>query len=297
MVPNTLITDVFNLVKDNNALGTGCPTGVEGLYAIANVQRTECFSAFYEPIMCLVLQGAKEAYMGDRVVRYSAGETLVVSHAVPVEAAVIRAAPDAPYAALALQLDLGLVRSLVDEIDDIDDHAREQHTLDTDAPDAALIDAIARLFALTKDPVDAQALGPLVMREIHFRLLRAKHGGMLRQLLRLESPASRISKVIGILRTNYKSTLPVADLAAECGMSLSAFHDHFRTVTATTPLQYQKELRLMEARRLLTTRGDSVAATAYEVGYESPTQFSREFSRKFGVSPSDVKTDARLVAS
>ncbi len=296
MVPESLINDVFRHVESAGELGTGCETGVEGLFAIANVETTECTASFYEPIMCLVLQGAKEAYLRDRVVRYGAGDTLIVSHAVPVEAAVIMASEEAPYAALALRLDLALARSLYDEIEDFAETEDSMHSLNAASSDAALIDAMTRLFQLSQNPVEARALAPLVLKEIHFRLLQARHGGMLRQLLHHDSTASRISKTIAIIRGNFKSNIAVAELAAECGMSLSAFHEHFKTVTATTPLQYQKDLRLLEARRLLSSNGLSVAAAAYEVGYESPTQFSREFSRKFGMSPSTQKLEGRIVA-
>jgi AraC-like DNA-binding protein len=139
-------------------------------------------------------------------------------------------------------------------------------------------------------------LAPLVLKEIHFRLLRAQHGGMLRQLLRHDSPANRISKSIAIIRMNFRNTLSVANLATESGMSLSAFHEHFKSVTATTPLQYQKELRLLEAQRLLLSGNATVASAAFDVGYESPTQFSREFSRKFGLSPNDLKSASALYA-
>lgn len=296
MVPETLINDVFSHVENAASLGTGCETGVDGLYAIANVETTECAASFYEPILCLVLQGAKEAYMRDRVVRYGAGDALIVSHAVPVEAAVIKASPDAPYAALALRLDLALARSLFDEIGGVDEVDHDIRSLNVAASDTALIDAMDRLFRLSKDPVEAHALAPLVLKEIHFRLLRAEHGGTLRQLLLHGSPATRISKTIAIIRNNFKTNIAVPELASECGMSLSAFHEHFKSVTATTPLQYQKDLRLLEARRLLSSNGLSVAAAAYEVGYESPTQFSREFSRKFGLSPIAQKLEGRVLA-
>ncbi|WP_241481054.1 AraC family transcriptional regulator [Ruegeria sp. ANG-S4] len=296
MVSKNLVEDVFGLVSDKNALGVGCETGVDGFYAFGSLETTECAAGFYEPIMCLVLQGAKEAYIGGRVVRYSAGDTLIVSHAVPVEAAIIQASPTEPYAALALKLDMALARSLYDEIGEIGEADANVHSLESAASDEALVDAVTRLFRLSQDPVEARALAPLVLKEIHFRLLRAHHGGMLRQLLRHESPASRISKTIAFIRSNYKTSIPVADLAAESGMSLSAFHEHFKTVTSTSPLQYQKELRLLEARRLLLSGSLSVASVAYDVGYESPTQFSREYSRKFGLSPSDQKSSTILMA-
>ncbi|WP_170482195.1 AraC family transcriptional regulator [Ruegeria arenilitoris] len=296
MVSKNLVYDVFDLVKAKGALGVGCETGVDGFYAFGSLETTECAAGFYEPIMCLVLQGAKEAYIGGRVVRYAAGDTLIVSHAVPVDAAIIQASPDEPYTALALKLDLALARSLYDEIGEVIENESDARTLDADVSEEAVVDAVARLFRLAQDPVEARALAPLVLKEIHFRLLRARHGAMLRKLLRHESPASRISKTIAFIRDNYKATIPVGDLAAESGMSLSAFHEHFKSVTSTSPLQYQKELRLLEARRLLLSGHVSVASAAYDVGYESPTQFSREFSRKFGLSPSEQKSGATLLA-
>ena len=296
MVPENLINDVFHYVEVNRGLGRGCSTDVDGLLAFSNTTKTECSAAIYDPIMCLVLQGAKEAYTGGRVLRYGAGDTLIVSHAVPLESAVIQATPKQPFVALALRLDLALARSLYDEIDGIGETESDTYALNVAASDAALIDAVARLFRISQDPTEARALAPLVLKEIHFRLLRAQHGGMLRQLLRHDSPANRISKSIAIIRMNFRNTLSVANLATESGMSLSAFHEHFKSVTATTPLQYQKELRLFEAQRLLLSGNATVASAAFDVGYESPTQFSREFSRKFGLSPNDLKSASALYA-
>lgn len=296
MIPKPLLSDVLALVQSNNAMGVGCMTGADGLFAFARNDTTECSAGFYEPIMCLVLQGTKEAYIGGRVVRYSAGDALIVSHAVPAEAAVIQARHDAPYVALVFQLDMALVRSLADEIGTFSNPENDVLPLTSGASEQALVDAVARLFAVSKDPVEAKSLGPLISKEIHFRLLRARHGGMLRELLKFDSPASRIAKTIAYMRQNYRASLPVGDLATEAGMSQSAFHEHFKTVTSTTPLQYQKDLRLLEARRLLLTGQVSVASAAYDVGYESATQFSREYSRKFGLSPSDHKSGGALLA-
>jgi len=296
MVPENFINDVFHYVEVNGGLGRGCSTDVDGLFAFGNTAKTECSTAIYDPIMCLVLQGTKEAYIGGRVLRYGAGDLLIVSHAIPVESAVIQATPEQPYVALVLRLDLALARSLYDEIDGIGETESDTYALNVAASDAVLIDAVARLFRMSQDPTEARALAPLVLKEIHFRLLRAQHGGMLRQLLRHESSANRISKSIAIIRSNFKNTLSVAKLATESGMSLSAFHEHFKSVTATTPLQYQKELRLLEAQRLLLSGNATVASAAFDVGYESPTQFSREFSRKFGLSPNDQKSASALFA-
>jgi AraC-like DNA-binding protein len=290
MVPQDLISEVSAHVRAHDALEIGCETGVQGLFAFSSERRTEFQATFYEPVMCLVLQGAKEAQLDDRTVRYGEGKSLIVSHALPVTAGVIDATREKPYVSLALQLDLGLVRSLYDEIGPQTDPVRASHSMSVADGDAGLFDAVARLFRMSQDPVEVQTLAPLVLKEIHFRLLRAQHGGMLRQLLLHESPASRINKAIALIRENYKSALPVAELAAEAGMSQSTFHEHFKAVTSNTPLQYQKELRLMDARRQLLSGGKSVASVAYDVGYESPTQFSREYGRKFGIAPRNEKT-------
>ena len=292
MVPQDLIEEVAAFVRERGAPEEGCETGVGGLFAFCRENPTAFQAMVYEPVMCLVLQGAKEAQLEDRTIRYSAGMSLIVSHALPVMAGVIDASPGRPYVSLALRLDLATARSLYDEIGEAQEQERALHSMSVAGSDAALIDAVARLFRLSRDPVEVQALAPLVLKEIHFRLLRAQHGGMLRQLLLHESPASRISKAIALIREGYRATLPVADLAAAAGMSQSTFHEHFKSLTSTTPLQYQKELRLLEARRLLISGGKSVAAAAYDVGYESPTQFSREYARKFGVPPRDEKPTA-----
>ncbi|UWQ27002.1 AraC family transcriptional regulator (plasmid) [Leisingera aquaemixtae] len=289
MVPQDLIEEVAAFVRAKGTPEDGCETGVGGLFAFCRETPTEFQAMVYEPVMCLVLQGAKEAHLDDRVIRYGAGMSLIVSHALPVTAGVIDAAPDKPYVSLVLRLDLATARSLYDEAGAAAGQQRGTHSMSVADSDAALTDAMARLFRLSQDPAEVQALAPLVLREIHFRLLRAQHGGMLRQLLLHESPASRISKAIALIRAGYKAPIAVAELAAAAGMSQSTFHEHFKTLTSTTPLQYQKELRLLEARRLLMSGGRSVASAAYDVGYESPTQFSREYARKFGIPPRDEK--------
>lgn len=295
MVPQDLIAEVAAFVRANGGLETGCETGIDGFRAYCRENPTPFEAVICEPIMCLVLQGAKEEHLEDRRIRYGAGMSLIVSHALPLKNGVIAASPDRPFVSLALRLDLAAARSLYDAAGFAADQVKTTHSMSVADGDPALIDAVGRLFRLAQDPVEAQALAPLVLKEIHFRLLRAQHGGMLRQLLLHESPASRISKAITMIREGFKLPIPVAELAAAAGMSQSSFHEHFKTLTSTTPLQYQKELRLLEARRLLMSGGKSVAAVAYDVGYESPTQFSREYTRKFGISPRDEKLASATV--
>ena len=204
-----------------------------------------------------------------------------MSHVLPVRSRVTKA----PYLAMVLRLDVATIRELRDEVaESVLDGARAG-AAETHRADPGLLDALRRYLALADSPADAKVLGPLVAKELHYRLLVAPSGGMLRRLVRHDSNASAIARAIGHLRDNLRSPLAIPALAQRVGMSASSFHRHFRSVTATTPLQYQKELRLLEAQRLLRTGGASVTAAAYEVGYESSSQFSREYARKFGVPP------------
>ncbi|MEM8972434.1 MAG: AraC family transcriptional regulator [Pseudomonadota bacterium] len=260
-------------------------TDVAGLSVLRYQQPTTFEAMLYHPVVCLILQGSKETTSGEKTVRFGPGQSLVVSHDMPVMSRVTEASPAAPYLAMILLLDISILRSLYDLLgeDTLDDD--RAHALAVNDTDAALIDALGRYFALTYQPIEAKVMAPMILREIHFRLLMAPHGAMLRQLLLNDSNASRIWKAIGKIREDYRAPLTVADLAGIAGMSMSSFHDHFKSITSRTPLQYQKDLRLMEARRLLSEERHSVSAAAFAVGYESPTQFTREYTRKFGTSP------------
>jgi len=261
------------------------PLPVDGMSIFRQTSCTTFEAMLYQPVACLILQGSKESVIGDRTVTYGTGDSLVVSHDVPVVARVTEASTAKPYLAVILELDLGIIRSLDDEIGSILPEGAVALSLAVSASDEALIDAFGRCIALADRPVEATALAPLIIREIHFRLLMAPHGAMLRRLRWRDSHASRVQTAVVHIRQNYKSVLAVADLAKLAGMSTSSFHEHFKSVTATTPLQYQKHLRLMEAKRLLSEGNHPVSTVAYEIGYESLNQFSREYARKFGASP------------
>ncbi|MGI9514363.1 MAG: AraC family transcriptional regulator [Anderseniella sp.] len=261
------------------------PLPVDGMSIFRQTSCTTFEAMLYQPVACLILQGSKESVIGDRTVTYGTGDSLVVSHDVPVVARVTEASTAKPYLAVILELDLGIIRSLDDEIGSILPEGDVALSLAVSASDEALIDAFGRCIALADRPVEATALAPLIIREIHFRLLMAPHGAMLRRLRWRDSHASRVQTAVVHIRQNYKSVLAVADLAKLAGMSTSSFHEHFKSVTATTPLQYQKHLRLMEAKRLLSEGNHPVSTVAYEIGYESLNQFSREYARKFGASP------------
>ena len=260
-------------------------TGLDGLSILRSRKPTMLEATLYNPLLCLILQGRKETHVGARQVSFTAGESLIVSHQLPVISRVTEATEMKPYVALVLELDMDIVRSLYDEISEIEIEEEQARAFNVGKTDEALMDAMGRFIDLIDRPFEAKVMLPLVLREIHFRLLLARHGGMLRQLLRRGSHADRIAKAITRIKEDYATSLTVAELASIAGLSPSSFHEHFKALTATTPLQYQKELRLLKARHLLMNGTHSVSSAAFEVGYESSTQFSREYSRKFGYSP------------
>lgn len=269
--------------------GTSCDPAlvepVEGMVLLRHHEPTSWTATVYDPVICLILQGRKETAARDRSVVLSAGDALVVSHDLPVVARITQAEPGRPYLAMIVTLDTTLLRRLYDEVGAVPFADTELHALAAHRADPDLVEALSRYLALASSPVEARVLLPLIRQEVHFRLLMAPNGGMLRQLLRHGSHASQVARAIAHLRENFRGPLSIPELARRVGMSQSSLHKHFKAVTSTTPLQYMKELRLLEARRLLSEGEHTVSSAAYEVGYESPNQFSREYSRKFGVSP------------
>ena len=244
-------------------------------------------ATIYNPVVCLILQGSKRTSVGDQAVELRPGDALVVSHDLPVSSRITLASPAEPYLALILSLDLGLIRGLYEQIAEAPGVADlPARSLSAGPADPAWLAPLLRYVELAGDALDARVLGPAALREIHYRLLLSPHGRMLRHLLLADSHASRVARAIARLRSEFRAPVSVADLAKTAGMSASSFHVHFKAVTGTTPLQYLKDLRLIEARGLLAGRARSVSDAAYAVGYESPTHFSRDYSRKFGLPPS-----------
>jgi len=256
---------------------------LRGLRLLKHHVRTDFEASMYEPVVCLILQGRKETTFADRTFRLSAGECLLVSHDLPVVSRIV----EAPYLALLLDVELDTLRSLYDELGTSPRDGADAHALEVHAVTPRVLDALGRYLALTESPTDAKVLGPMISKEIHYRLLMDPVGGMLRTLIRYDSHAALVSRAIALIRRDFRSSIVIADLAREVGMSVSSFHRHFKAVTALSPLQYQKELRLLEAKRMLVSGAVSVSATAFDVGYESLSQFSREYARKFGKSPNN----------
>ena len=272
------IESQFPEVRDSEGY---VPSSVPGLAVLRHWSTTPIQATVYEPVMCLILQGRKETRSGSLHADFGPGESLIVSHDVPVMSRVTLA----PYLALLLTVDRSILLGLSRDIDHESTPRGPQTSLNVARTEAPLLDALARYVSLRDKPAEAQAIGPLVLREIHYRLLVAPHGELLRSLLSHDSNASHIARAIGLIRERYRDEIRMPALAKEIGMSDSAFYRHFKAVTGTTPLQYQKEMRLMEARRLISSARYSISRAALEVGYSSPSQFSREYSRKFGVAP------------
>ena len=287
-----ITAQVLRFAEQANGLGRAIPTRVPGLSVVRQVAPSKLNWAVYNPNLCLVLQGRKTAHLGARKVEYGAGEALIVSHTVPTVAAVLEASTSKPYLALILQLDLNTIRDLVSEFGEDLTLRTDSHVLEVERADEALVSCLIRLFRCSQDPLQAKAIAPMAIREAHFHILRARHASGLRRLMDNESKASKIAVAIAEIQKRSRGRIVVADIAASTGMSISVFHKAFKEVTSMTPLQFQKNLRLIEARRLIGFSDKSVSQIAFEVGYESPSQFSREYSRKFGVSPSqDEKQD------
>jgi AraC-like DNA-binding protein len=270
--------------------GLGYRTGIvtSGVRDMGVIHTTKAYSndcGIYDPILSLVLQGHKEAHYGNRSVAYGAGDLLIIGQSMPVLSSVIAASPDTPYVAIVLRIDMDVLRSLYGDIDPSDWQGDLAHGLESGIADAEVVDAITRLFRLGRDPLEERALGASATREVYFRVLRSRHAGGLRQLLNLDSKGSRIAKAIAHIRKEYRRPIKASDLASIAGMSASVFYENFKQATASSPLQYQKDLRLLEAHQMLQHAQAPISTIAMQVGYESPAQFSREFSRKFGGPP------------
>jgi AraC-like DNA-binding protein len=276
---------ILPLLSNSPALAS---VSVPAPVRITALRETECRSmtpSSYEPVICLILQGEKVIEFGSERLVAGPGSSVVVSHLVPIRSAITAAAAEEPYLAVIVPLDLGTLRSLAAEVDLLDVEPTSSPAI-TVVPSAdPVVDAAARLVALADHPDDASVIAPLVHRELHYRLLTSEHGAVLRHLLAGDSRATAITVAIADIRSDLAAPLSVPELARSVHMSPSTFHKHFRAVTATTPLQFQKSLRLLHARELLQDTGRSVTDVAFEVAYRSPTQFSREYGRTFGMTP------------
>jgi len=251
----------------------------------------------YEPTVCFVAQGRKRATLGASVLHYDPSSYLVASVGLPVMGTVIEASAMNPYLSVQLDLDpaqlgelaLSYARPAGERV------APAGLTLDTMTP--ALLDAATRLVTLLDTPEDVEALAPLALREILYRLLTGPNGGVIHAMTQADSRHGQIARAILWIRAHFKDVCRSEELAKVAGMSRSAFHEHFKAITAMSPLEFRTQLRMQEARRLMVSDGLDAANAGYNVGYDSPSQFSRDYARLFGNPPAKDASRLRLAAS
>lgn len=244
-----------------------------------------------EPSICLIAQGAKRVMIGEDIYVYDAENFLITSVDLPVVGQIIEASNEKPYLALTLKLDLRLVAQMMAE-NKLSVHRTEpaNRGILVTKVSPPLLNAFQRLIELLNEPGNILYLAPLILREIHYRILVGDQGQRLRTIAAAGSRSNQISQAIDWLKVNLNQRLRVDELAEQIGMSGSSLHQHFQAITAISPLQFQKRLRLNEARKLMLTERMDAASAAFRVGYESASQFNREYRRQFGLPPlQDIK--------
>lgn len=272
-------------------------TAIPELSLFRRDEPTEPISGMYEPSICLAVQGSKRVLLGEETYLYDACHYLITSVHLPTIVQIIEASPEKPYLGLRLTFDLREVSQLM--VDSNLPQPRPQQSsrgMATGKVTVPLLNAFVRLIDLLADEKDVPILAPVIQREIIYRLLVGEQGERLRQIATAGSQSQQIAKAIVWLKSNYAQAVSMEELATLANMSTSTFHHHFRSLTALSPLQYQKQLRLQEARRLMLAERMDAANAAFQVGYESPSQFSREYNRLFGAPPLRDITSLRQTA-
>ncbi|OYQ26124.1 AraC family transcriptional regulator [Pseudomonas mandelii] len=271
-------------------------TGIPRVAMVQGAIPEHQLAAVYEPMINLILQGSKSMTVGDRTLRYDPATYFVMSIELPAVGSVHPATSGEPYLAVALTLDPAVLAPLLTDLPKPaapPEQSREAG-FSVAAVTPELMDAWVRMLRLMDRPADIPALSPVYEREILYRVLQGPHGWMLREIAAPDTAMARVSLAIQWIRRAFAEPLRVEDMARTASMSVSAFHRHFKAVTTLSPLQYQKRVRLLQARTLLVANAKSVTSAAFDVGYESATQFSRDYVRVFGLSP--ARDAARILA-
>ncbi|EGR3262751.1 AraC family transcriptional regulator [Vibrio parahaemolyticus] len=266
-------------------------TPISGLRFSRWTTPTPPTSYTHNPSICLIAQGRKRVLLGEESFIYDANHFLISSVDLPIIANIIEACEEQPYLGLIMELDLTEISQLIVDSGLAFTQSKEaQKGIAVGELSESLLDAFVRLAELLDEGQNIKILAPIIKREIFYRLLMSEQGTRLHQIVTAGSHSHQIAKAIDWLKNNFVKPLSVGDLASYTGMSKSSFYTHFRSMTSMTPLQFQKKLRLSEARRLMLTENLDAMAATFKVGYESPSQFSREYSRLFGAPPSkDIK--------
>ncbi|MGE0000604.1 MAG: AraC family transcriptional regulator N-terminal domain-containing protein [Fimbriimonadaceae bacterium] len=237
------------------------------------------------PSFCIVAQGAKEVYLGESVYTYDAHRCLVVTAELPIVGRIVTATPAMPYLSLLVEIDPAMVSSVMIEAGNHPPTTPTPKVIGVSALDNDLLDATLRLVRLLESPADFAVLGSLARREIIYRLLQGGQADRMRHLPLMGAQAGRIAQAVHRLKKDFDQPLSMEAVARDLGMSSSAFHRHFKAVTDMSPLQFQKQMRLQEARRLMLTGAFDAAGVGYKVGYDDPSHFSRDYKKQFGEPP------------
>jgi AraC-like DNA-binding protein len=259
---------------------------LKGLHLNRSSTPTDPLHGVSQPSFCVIAQGSKEVLLGDSRYRYDAAHYLLATIELPVVTRVIEASAERPYLSLRLELDPALVGSVMVEAGHLSfRNGGDVRAMDVSPLDADVLDATVRLVRLLDKPSEVRVVRPLITREIVYRLLMGEQGNRLRHLALLGGPTDGIAEAIERLRREFNQPLRIESIARQVGMSVSGFHHQFKAVTAMSPLQFQKQLRLQEARRIMLGEKLDAASAGYRVGYDDASQFSREYKRLFGQPP------------
>ncbi|MCA1371479.1 AraC family transcriptional regulator [Bradyrhizobium sp. BRP14] len=283
-----MIERLASILANNSTTDGVTETGIARVNILRSVTPTEPIPILHKPAVCFVAQGRKQTTLADEAYVYEPMKFLVVSADLPIAGQILDASKERPYLCLRLDLEPAAIADVIGAAipGGLRKEEPQRGIAVSDMP-SQLLDAVVRLAELLDSgrASDRAVLAPLAEREIIYRLLLGDQGDRLRQIAMAESKLSHINKAIAIIRSQYDRPLRVEDIAAQVNMSISSFHQHFKTVTAMSPLQYQKQIRLQEARRLMIAQALDAATAGFSVGYESPSQFSREYARMFGLPP------------
>ena len=261
-------------------------TAIPSLFFIRESNVTEPKHGVYRPSVCIVVQGAKEVFLAQERFMYSPGDYLVASVDLPVTGKVIQGSSDVPYLCFKIEFTPSQILEVISDTQiHVGKKEKTRRGMFVSQTDSSILDAVIRLGRLLDNPKDIPVLAPLFTKEILYRVLQGPHGATLGQIAIEGSDTYRIGDVVDQIRDNYDKPIRIEELADIANMSVSSLHRHFKEVTAMSPIQFQKRLRLQEARRLLLSESTDATDVAFRVGYESPSQFSREYSRMFGLPP------------
>jgi len=276
-----LLERMARILPDDGALEP-----LDGLFLARLTKPMESTLALYQPALCFVIQGGKQVLVGEEVLWYDPGNYLLFTVDLPVIFKVEEASKEKPYFGLRLNLDPALVTAVMMEAGaEIRKGDASIKAIGVNSVDADLLDAVVRLVRLADKPSEQTILAPLIKKEIVYRLLSGGEGARLGHLVVASGDTRRMSRAIGRLREHYYEPLKIEEIARELGMSVSGFHHHFKSVTSMSPLQFQKQIRLQEARRLMLGEDLDAASAGHRVGYEDPAYFSRDYKKLFGAPP------------